>query len=77
MALMRDIARKRDFVGRRLFLKPRRQEFVMTTMRTLRSLGLAVLFAGALLALAMGSLRPMFRASATGPMAPRKLGLGN
>ena len=38
----------------------------MITMRTLRSLGLAVLFAGALLAWAIGSLRPMFRASATG-----------
>ena len=38
----------------------------MITTRTLRSLGLAVLFAGALLAWAIGSLRPMFRASATG-----------
>lgn len=38
----------------------------MIATRTLRSLGLAVLFAGALLAWANASLHPIFRASATG-----------
>jgi thiol-disulfide isomerase/thioredoxin len=38
------------------------------TTRSLSSLGMAVLFAGALLALAVPSLRPFFRSSATGAL---------